>query len=198
MDYEVELDLTGTDEDQIEQGGRTPPGWYLCRLKEVYPDADLDCLKLVYEVTAGSYRGSLIRDSLWDPAASDTPDKEKSARQRMNLIAHRLGLWGKGDGGTRKGVNFAQAVGAEVAVNTQKRKDSDYANVTFDGVYPLDHHKLPDEVRKDLGITVPKRQPPKGEGAKGSPSGNGSRRPAAGAPAGAPAATRPRFDISDL
>lgn len=184
MELEFDLDEP-LDERKTEAGGKMPPGWYLAKVFDIFPDSANDCTKLEYEITAGPYAGKKVSDTLWDPNSSEDEDGRNKAIQRLKMVAMRIGAIA--DGETK--VRFPKAVGNPVIlqlVREQKRKcescdipppkrvrkcpscsgkisyvdvPDGFVNPKYDGVYPLDHDKVPDEVRQQLGVTVPKRVP---------------------------------------
>ena len=202
MDLEYDLGEE-VDEQKVEAGGKLPPGWYLAVVDDIFPDPANPCLKVIYKITHGPYAGKQPTDTIWDPAASDTPDKAKSAKARMNLVGGRIGA--RDEGTTR--FNWLRCIGNAVVLemaHKQKRwcnkcdterdekgiqkcpqcgeklswKDdpSSFVNVAYDGVYPLDHEKLGDAVRRELGITVPRRiKGPAAGGATGGGQANATR-----------------------
>ncbi|MDE2102276.1 MAG: hypothetical protein KGL39_33835 [Patescibacteria group bacterium] len=218
MDLEIELD-EALDAQKTEAGGKIPAGWYLAKVFDIFPDSANDCVKLEYEITHGPYAGKKVNDTLWDPNASDDQEKAKKSRQRLQLVALRVGAIA--DGETK--IRFTNAIGNPVVlhlVQQQERKcdscDEDppksvrkcpscggkivwrdvpngFVNPAYDGVYPLDHEKLTDEVRKQLRIVVAKRVPTEVAAAQAQTDaqankvfGAGSSCPASSAPAAAP------------
>jgi DNA-directed RNA polymerase subunit RPC12/RpoP len=182
---ELEYDLgQEVDEQKIEAGGKLPAGWYLAEVDDVFPDPANPALKIVYKITQGPYTSRTVSDTIWDPSASDTTEKAKSAQDKMNMVGGRIGA--RAEKTTK--FNWLAAIGRPVVIQlaypaehwcdrcdrkvtergvrkcpdcgeklSWKEVTTGFANVTYDGVYPPDHEKLSDAIRKELGITVPRR-----------------------------------------
>lgn len=184
MELEFDLGLENVDERQLESAGKLPEGWYMARLADAYPDSENPALKLEFEITAGAYAGRKIHDSLWDPQSRTEADDAKRDQQRLLLITGRLGARTEGTGKVNlllaigkpfvlqlakkkhawcsrckekpvgKGLRKCPTCGERLDYKTD---EDSFANIAYDGVFPPDHDKLADDVRKQLGITAPRR-----------------------------------------
>src|SRR5262245_6019535 len=90
MTFEFPIDGP-IDETSYETGGKIPPGWYLARVEEIFPDTENPGWKVVYEITAGPWKGKRITDTLWDPRASEDDEAKKKTTDRLMMITGRIG-----------------------------------------------------------------------------------------------------------
>lgn len=204
-DLELEIDFGGTI-DELERGGKcTAPGWYSAVVEDVARKND-EKIDLVFQVAAGPWKGSCVWESLYLPGYSNDPKKEKNGLKKLGMAAQRLGLW---DGQSRPmRANWVEAIGKPVVIEVARRSytdasgaDKEIVGLTFAGIYPPDHPKIPDEVRKRLGL--PPARAEKGEDAPGQTQLFVPPPPASSAPpefANIPnaAARRQAVDLSDL
>jgi len=161
-------------------------------------------IKVIYKITAGPFAGREVPDTIWNYENSDTDDKKKHALNRMLLVLKRLGARDPQSTHInlrlaigkhvviqlgRKKEPFCESC-REVVTRAEGdrsrtcptcggklkwvEKDDEYANVQYEGVYPLDHPKIPDEVRVALDLPAANAAADDGGG-----NGNGKEKPAA-------------------
>ena len=166
-DLELELDFEGRGSDQMGGGGKcTAPGWYKVVVEHVKRNDRYGSFDFEFIVTEGVHKGEKIYQSVWLPGGND-PDKDKKAIDRLGIWAERLGIWdGKPTGKIR--LAFAEAIGRSVVVKLQSRKstnketgeEKEYFDLGWEGVYPPDHPKIPDEVRARLRLPPARQEKP--------------------------------------
>lgn len=188
LDFEFEIPVDGEiDERALENRGKLPTGYYRAECADCYPDQkDNSGVKVLYKITAGPFTGRELTDTVWDPEQSETEEKRKSATQRMLLVFKRLGCReektnkvnlrlaiGKQvvlhlkkpqeaycqtcDVFKPKGDRAKKCPTCGGAYKWLENEDG-FANVDFDGVYPLDHPLIPADVREKLQLG-PARSP---------------------------------------
>jgi hypothetical protein len=163
-----DLDLSAyTDREQVEAGEKVPADWYRTVLSEHYEDHNKEG-QFVFEfkVNGGLYDGKKLFYRLTDPRYMDDEGKAKMARSRIGIVASRLGLIRDEDlGKPNTSVDFDQAVGHEFVVRVQeqtnKTSGETFSGIGYVEIYPLDHPKLPKDVRAKLQL------PPARDGGKG-------------------------------
>jgi hypothetical protein len=202
------VDLTQDTADSIDRGRDVAPGWYKCALDNVYDDTKTGATVFEYKVLEGKYRGAKVFDRISDPTWATNENATAMIMRRVKLLGNRLGLLKADAYGQQKELDFMDAIGQTVVVQVEHRKyvdaqgnDKEIDSVKFDGVYPLDHEKIPEPVRKELQLPPAKKK----EGAAAATTADassGSKRPPL-SPAGQAAtqATPPPavdVDVSDL
>lgn len=184
MSLEWDLDLEGWDEEDLEKGGMLKqPGWYQAVVTDISEDSKTaGVVVFTFEVTHGPHKGSKVFDRLWPPDLAEDADKAEKSRRRAGLYASRLGLL-EGRAGEARKIDWEEALDREVVlqveVNRYKDKETDQwvtngVKLDYAGVYPPDHPKIPDDIRKALGL--PKARNKGAEGGEGE-AGNGARVP---------------------
>lgn len=191
-----DIDLSDVDTTTVESmaaaGGMVPPGKYHARLDGA---SDITSkrtgnagVELEYELLAGPFAGTKVKDTVWLPVAGDDPVKAAKAKNRFFLIGHRLGLLkpnpkGRGYVMVDCKEGFGDCLGKECVIEVTHRKwQSDDGregvalNVTYGGVFALDS-------KEAKGVPLAK------------PGGGGGGEPASG---GTATATKPRTRVEDL
>lgn len=192
----VEFTLEDVDPNGIEAGGMiTVPGWYQVVVEDAYTDrknGDSEVIECV--VTAGPFKGA--KKSVWLKHV-DAADDPVKAKNRFSAMGSRLGLVDEAKlaelkaAGQPASIDFAEAIGKECWLEMTKRKDQhgeDKVDASYIPLYPLDHERVPAEMRRSIGIEVAEKPP--SETKRG---GGGGGRKAAKTP---PPATN--GDFSDL
>jgi hypothetical protein len=146
-------DLGGRDADSVEKQG-LPAGWYIAMVDKVRKDEKSSALLVRFVVKAGDHEGAEITERLWGPRGDDR-EKDKKAIDRRIMIAKRLGMIPENAWGANAKVDWEEATGRVCAIQVKKtaRKDdagnvTEYTNVDYGGVYPVDDQRVPEEVRK--------------------------------------------------
>jgi hypothetical protein len=153
MGFEIDLDFTGQDLDQLEAGTVSTPGWYRCVVADVADEVnEKNSWNIHYRVTDGPYTNGVIYDRLYDPTMAEDAAKGETSKKRLGIIAKRLGIWDGKDPKPR--INLVDAVGKEcwirIVERTFKAKDGTMqkaTNVGFADVYPLTDERVPIEIR---------------------------------------------------
>jgi hypothetical protein len=148
-DFTLRLDLRGKDEESVERGDNVTLGWHLAELIDVYDDAKSNTV-LKFKVLAGECEGLVSNYWLPDPDCVEE-DKRKRAEHRVMLIAKRLGLLEPADYGQAEiEKSWLDALHTQVFLHVTKAKDSSFVGIAYDGIFPLDHDKLPKEFPEGL------------------------------------------------
>lgn len=179
-------------EDEESARGVRAPGFYRCILDEVKEnDKIAGAVDFFYRVVMGDYKGSIIRDTVHDPNHAKKDTSVDGLQKRIRILAGRLGLW-DGKPGEAVEVCWPDAVGREVVIKAveDKYKGTDGVERTsykpeFAGVYPLDHHEIPEAVRAPLNLppAKPKDKTPAGGKASGTQQQAGTSAAASSRPA---------------
>lgn len=196
MSLEIDLDLTGTDEQEVEASGTLDPGWYAVMVDDVHEDQKNPGTVLFrFKVTEGPRAGGKIGDRLFHPDNAPDLDKAKTAKTRMALFAKRLGLIGSDAFGTQVSLNWSDAVGREAVIKVEKRSYTDKdgvrqetVSVAFAGLFHPSDDRVPAELRRPAIGEVPAAATP-------------TKKPAARAaakPAARPTPPRPTTNYDDL
>jgi hypothetical protein len=211
------IDLAGDKVENLDRGRNADPGWYRAVLEDAYDDAKSGRTVLEWSVMApGTWKGQKLFDRVSDPSTASSDSAAAITLRRIKLLGKRLGLIRPEHENHQIDLDFLDAIGGEFVVEYVHRRYQDEggnwqtsAEVAFDGVYPLDHPKIPENVRKALELPPARAEagiapPPQAE----RPAGRGKGRADAAAngkpplsPAGQAAsqATPPAaVDVSDL
>ncbi len=174
MQLEQEFDFD-RPANEVEAGGLlTTPGWYVAQVEDVAPSEHIEgALVFKFKVAKGPHKGSVISETLFDPDQAEDTEKAERMKNRVQAFASRLALW-SGETG-RSTVRWLDAIGKtvviEVTSQTWKDKLSGEAKskvgMSFLGIFPPDHPKIPDQHRKALGL------PPARKEENGGPEGHG-------------------------
>jgi hypothetical protein len=191
------VDLSEDTPDTLDRGRDVEPGWYKCALEDVFDDTKSGATVFEHRILEGKYKNARIFDRINDPALATKDNAADVIMRRVKLLAVRLGLLKADACGQQKELDFVDAIGSTVVVHVEHRKYQDaqgnnkeITSVKFDGVYPLDHEKIPEAVRKALGLPAAK--------VKGGEE-NGKRPPLPPAAQAATQSTPPAVvDVSDL
>src|SRR5262249_21894760 len=153
------VDLTEDTPDTLDRGRDVEPGWYKCDLDDVYDDSKSGATIFEYKVLEGKYKGAKIFDRINDPSLATKDNAADMIMRRVKLLGSRLGLLKAHACGHQQGLDFVDAIGQTVVVYVEHRKyqdhqgnDKEINSVKFDGIYPLDHEKIPEAVRKELQL----------------------------------------------
>src|SRR5262249_59305060 len=124
-----------------------------------YDDTKSGATVFEYKVLEGKYRGAKIFDRINDPTLATKDNAADMILRRVKLLGSRLGLLKADACGHQKELDFEDAIGQKVVVHVERRKyqdaqgnDKEITSVKFDGIYPLDHEKIPEVVRKELQL----------------------------------------------
>lgn len=192
MSLEEEIDFTGYDADKVERGDSLAAGWYKVQVCDVYSDRkNQDAIVFEMQVIEGPDTGTKLFDRLNNPDSAETDNGRRFAAQRKRLFAKRLGL--VAEFGAPRPVNWLDAIGREIFVQVKERTYKDrngeektVTGVDYAGVYPLDHDKVPEEVRNNYqtpdGMSGPAASTPPKPRPAGS-NGAANSKPAATKPA---------------
>lgn len=153
------IDMSGRNLDEIDKPRFPVEGWYKAKVKDHETDNGTGAEVLTFEISEGPFAGCTTKLFLYDPSLSDDPDKTTEHVLRM---WHRLGLVTGSDAGN---ANFAPdyltLIGKEFVVELKIREGKDFANIAFNnGVYPLDHYRIPAKVRKEMNLPAAVGAPP--------------------------------------
>jgi hypothetical protein len=164
MGTQFTVDLSQDTPETIDRGREVEPDWYAVIVHDVGEDPKNGAVLFEFKVVAGmetqgKYAGSIIFDRLYDPDLADTEQKREMAIRRQKLYASRLGLLATDAFGREASGDWMDAMGKSVVVRVERRSYTDslgekkeITGVRFDGIYPPDHEKIPDSVRKSLHL----------------------------------------------
>lgn len=159
MTIEIDLDLGDRSGADLEAGGGVnQPGWYRARVDRCGQDQNTGNLFFQFIVTEGPYQGSRITEYLNNPATQGSDAAQQTATNRMGGWFQRLGLWDGKKPAPRKWHPEA-AIGRDVVLHLanenyidKKGNEVNKVRVSFMGVFPPDHPKIPDDQRKKLKL----------------------------------------------
>lgn len=146
-----EVDLTGvTDLDAVDNGGKVPVGWYRATLDEYYEDTKNEG-RHVFEITVsdGAFDGKHLYFSFFDGSGAQDEKGRKMAADRIAALASRLNLLTPGQVNS---VEFTAAAGKEIVINVVENKKSGFTEIAYLGIFPPDHHSIPETERKRLNL----------------------------------------------
>jgi hypothetical protein len=186
MGFQAELDLSEQQSmEQVENMDRVPVGWYRAQCVDHYEDAkaeDGGQYVLEFDIQGGLYAGKKLFYRFKDPAIVDDEKGKKTARSRVSMLAARFGLITQDQLG-KPGVpiDFDKSIGREVVLQVTEQKTQNggtFIGLAYAGIYPLDHEKIPDNVRKDLNLPASraKTAAPGASGAAGGTAAPGANR----------------------
>lgn len=169
MSLQEQLDLTDQTAESIETGNRVEAGWKRLKIEDVYEDRQKETIKFKMKVTIGEDEGKALIESLTHPSQAQDSQGANFARQRRNLFAKRLGLIPPESYGGHAPVNWLDAIGLEVVgrvahregektnpvTGKREKTGQTFVSLTFDGIYPFHHEKIPADVRKELQLDEP-------------------------------------------
>lgn len=187
------------DEAEMERGLRVDPGWYLATCTDAYETKNSS-----FGLEFTLKNGQKITDFLNDPALAESDAAMRVARQHMIVAAKRLGLIGAGNMGQQVTLDWTDAIGREVVLhvkaNNYKDKNTGLQvegnpKIDFAGIYPLNHPKIPEDVRKQLGLGSPEVGP---SAVPATVRTNGNGATTSTPVSSAPAANVGGFDVSDI
>lgn len=178
------LNLSGAKSvEDLDRESHVEPGWYRAKVEDATQNDKTGAEVIVCQVMGGRFDGCKADIQLQDPEQVTDVKKAERAISRIQVIATRLGLVSKEMlGNDDVDINFNDAIGKEVVIECEAReytKDngtkSSFTGIAYTGIYPLDHEKIPDQVRKDLGLP-PARKSTKSQSGGFSPATKGSGR----------------------
>lgn len=217
--FKLNTNVDEKREKELESSGKLPPGWYTAKVADCIPDTKDAFVKIEYEITSGPYAGRVQADRLWDPRAADDADKAKKTENRLLMITKRIGAREENS----DDINFLKAIGRAVVIEMEPEADriceacrtkpakglrkcascggkliwepvpNGFSNIGWDGVHQPDSEKIPEDVRKKLGlgpakVTVHAPAPATGAPAGGREPFSGTTSPPATAAASTAAA----------
>lgn len=150
MPFENEELELGADEnfEKVDSGGRLTPGVYLGVLTDV-TENEKDTKAFDFTVKGGPYDGMKVKYFLPDFHAVYDDKKKDKARQRVNMMASRLGLISKDDVERKQKdpshrivvESWLNAIGREFWLECE-RDQGGFVAPTYSGVYPPGHEGL--------------------------------------------------------
>ncbi len=150
MGYEVELDLDGIDDKEVDSGGLVPLGYHHCTVDDVSElDDSPGSFRFKYKVVHGPAAGRMVQDTLWNPANSATSEKARNTTKRWAIFAKRLRLQKDLTSG-KLNLNMLEAVGRDCVIQVIHKTETDgrvFANIPFAGIFPLGHDDIPEKQR---------------------------------------------------
>lgn len=188
------VDLTSDNADTVEAGDRLPPDWYRAVLDDCFEDTkNENQTAFRWKVKGGAFDGRVQFDHLGNPDFLNDDKAVTAVTRRAKILGSRMGLIQPDAYGKEMDFDFADAISNEYVIQVVERKYQDKKtgepktinNVDFAGVYPLDHEKIPEDVRRKLQLPPARVKPgaakdtPLFNGV--APGGNGAATPTAGA-----------------
>lgn len=188
MGFQADLDLSEQQTvEQVENMDRVPAGWYRATCDDHFEDTKGEGGEYVLEfsVQAGAYAGKKLFYRFRDPASitgdskkgKTEAERQKIAKARIGMLAARFGLVSPdqlGKPGAR--IDFDKTVGREMVLQVTDQPTEGggtFTGVAYAGVFPLDHEKIPDKVRKELSLP-PARAKSTTPGVTAAPGTNGT------------------------
>lgn len=154
------VDLTDDSPEGVDTGGRVPAGWYRAFVHDVVDDVKSGKTMIAFRITAGSQKDATVYERLSDPDLVESEKGKRVSLTRIKLFASRLGLIKADAFGRQADGDFVDAIGTECVIQVVHRPYPDKTTgapqvsveLDFAGIYPLDHAKIPADVRKALGL----------------------------------------------
>lgn len=202
LTYELDLSTAPTRE-AAEAGDRPPVDWYTADVTDHYEDHNDECgyiLEFVIKRGARSgdaFTGKKLLYRFRSPGHAEyagDAKKQRTAQNRIQMLASRLGLFGDDAlGKANVAVDFDQTIGKAAVVQVAERKGdtATFTEISYSGVFPPDHPKIPKEVRAALSLPPAREDKGAAAASKTAPSSNGTTHAAV-----PPAAVKD--DFSDL
>lgn len=200
-------DLTGWDDNRIEQGDRVNDGWYHAKISDVIEDFETDALTFEYTILGGPFEGAKVREKHKEPDRAEKENTKMFLLRKLNIRAKRLGIMPPED--QRSGpvsIDWLQLLGKEcylkVSTRTFTGQDGQPVSMTepmFDGVFSPDDDRVPELAKQHqpCGLDVLSTAETARNAAKAAakPAGGGRKRtPAAATVAASPA----QSDFGDI
>lgn len=200
MGFKSTLDLTSlTSREAIEAGELIPAGWHRAILSEHTETGKTPGeYQFEFTVNGGPFDGRKTWYRFMDPEVYGDEKKARTAANRIQMLASRLGLIADNNlGQPGCEIDFDSAVGREFVLSIENNSYDETdretgektgnkkhnTRITYSGIYPLNHHSIPESARKALNL------PP-------AASGSNSVAPASAPPS--PAKKSKARDFSDL
>ncbi len=156
----MKLNTHGMKKEEAESGGGlNVAGWFRAVVDEAgpsekHPDSEM---LFRFKVATGPHKGSMVSQYLPLPESIADASKAATAGKRLLAFASRLGVW---DGVTEDpDVDWDECIGNEVVIQTERNEYKDKEGLlkvtyrlTYIGVYPIDHEKIPADQRAGLGL----------------------------------------------
>ena len=191
----MRLNLTSKSERDLEQDDFLVPGWYMAEVYDTQKDDSTGVTTVDYVVTVGPHAGKHTKDRVTDPEYIGDPAKREGVEKRSSKVCARMGLVPKdGYGQDNVEIEFTQAIGKAFVIHVEKDsfvnekgKTVETARMGYLNMYPhpFDHERIPDDVRKELGLPPAKGKKPAAAGTTSTagktpraPAANGRRSPA--------------------
>lgn len=146
--------------DELDRPTQAEAGWHKAKITDTDQDDNgTEVLKLT--IVGGPSDGCQLTFKMKNPEGCDDEKTSRAAASRMEAIASRLGLITEADlGNPAFQLQFAKAMYKEVVAEVENHAFPDSktgqmrngTQLTYLGIYPLDHEKIPDAVRKSMGL----------------------------------------------
>ncbi len=203
----IELTLDGIDTENVDSGIVDVPGFYRVTIDDTMVDKNnsnndvFDCI-----VTHGGFKGCKIKAFLANAEAADS-DKQEQAVRRTLSYAKRLGLTTEEKIAAAKSVgkislpDWTDAIGWEgwIELVPNSSANSKYkAQAAYIPFYPLDHERVPVELRKAAGVKVSESELAAAAAAPSNGKGSGRKKKGAEGGDTAPKPAANNADFSDI
>jgi hypothetical protein len=168
------LDMTDQTRETVEREAKLEEDWYVCVLDDTHEDAKSGQQVFQFVVKKGlktkaKYADERHFERLSAPHLVEEKT-EKFHRKKANCWASRLGLLKDDSFGRQVDIEWLDAIGNEYLLKIEHRKYPEKDRVTGQptgamavqvscgfAVFPLDHDKIPDEVRKGLELPAARK-----------------------------------------
>lgn len=179
-----DIDFGDLDGEAVEQGGALDvDGWYRAELERLELNEKQTSLMFRFRCTHGPFRGSVSTEFIDLPEWVANDEARDMVARKLACWLHRLGLW-DGVKGHKPDMSMpSPALGAPVVLHIKTRRWKDKktgaeksaTGIDFAGVFPLDHPKVPADVRRTLELPAARVQDAPGQQQLPGTDGGGRR-----------------------
>jgi hypothetical protein len=164
-----QLDMTDQTAETVEREGKLEADWYLCVLDDTHEDKNgQQVFELVVKkglVTKARYADERHFERLNNPEYGKDEQAQRFLKKKANCWASRLGLLKQNAFGRVVNVEWEDCIGNAYVLKITHRQYADKDKLTGQptgamqtavecgfNLFPPDHEKIPEEVRKGLEL----------------------------------------------
>lgn len=179
-----DIDFGDLDGEAVEQGGvLDTDGWYRAELERLELNEKQTSLMFRFRVTDGPFKGCVSTEFIDLPEWVANDEARDTVTRKLGNWLHRIGLW-DGIKGHKPDLSMpSAAVGTELVIHIKTRRwkdkktgvDRQATGIDFAGVFPLDHPRIPADVRRALALPEARKEGAIGQQQSPGAGGSGQR-----------------------